>query len=177
MYQGYFFIPFMRFSWQVYWGGLPFPPSVDHNLSELSAMTRPSWVALHSMAHSFIELHKPLHHDKTVIHINKVSGYNEIPAELFTSLKEEAIKVLHSLSQQFWKTQQWPQDWKMSVLIQSPRKVVPKNCTHLSMLVRSCLKSWMLGFSIMQTKSFQMSKLGLEKEEELEIKLPTLAGL
>ena len=68
MYQGYFFIPFMRFSWQVYWGGLPFPPSVDHNLSELSAMTRPSWVALHSMAHSFIELHKPLLSDKTVIH-------------------------------------------------------------------------------------------------------------
>ena len=65
----------------------------------------------------------------------------------------------------------------MSVLIQSPRKVVPKNGTHLSMLVRSCLKSWMLGFSIMQTKSFQMSKLGLEKEEELEIKLSKFTGL
>ena len=45
------------------------------------------------------------------------------------------------------------------------------------MLVRACLKSWMLGFSIMRTKNFQMSKLGLAKEEELEIKLPTLAGL
>ena len=62
------FIQFMRFSWQVYWGGLSFPPPVDHVLLELSAMTRPSWVALHSMAHSFIELCKPLHHDKAVIH-------------------------------------------------------------------------------------------------------------
>ena len=57
----------MRFSWQVYWGGLPFPPPVDHVLSELSTMSRPSWVALPSMAHSFIELHEPLHHDKAVI--------------------------------------------------------------------------------------------------------------
>ena len=62
------FIQFMRFSRQVYWGGLSFPPSVDHVLSELSAMTHPSWMALHSMAHSFIELCKPLHHDKAVIH-------------------------------------------------------------------------------------------------------------
>ena len=57
----------MRFSWQVYWGGLPFPPPADHVLSELSAMTHPSWVALHGMAHSFTELHKLLHHDKAVI--------------------------------------------------------------------------------------------------------------
>ena len=57
----------MRFSQQVYWGGLPFPPPVDHVLSELSAMTSPFWVALHCLAHSFIELHKPLCHDKAVI--------------------------------------------------------------------------------------------------------------
>ena len=50
------FIQFMRFSWQVYWGGLPFSPPVGHILSELSAVTHPSWVALHSMAHRFIEL-------------------------------------------------------------------------------------------------------------------------
>ena len=112
----------MRFSQQVYWDGLPFPPPVDHVLLEYSAVTRLSWVTLHGMAHSFIELCRPLRHDKTVIHINKVSGYNEIPAELFTSLKEEAIKVLHSLSQQIWKTQQWPQDWKRSVLILIPKK-------------------------------------------------------
>ena len=61
------FIQFMRFSQQVYWGGLPFPPLVDHVLSELCAMTHPSWVALLIMAHSFIELCKPLRHDKVVI--------------------------------------------------------------------------------------------------------------
>ena len=61
------FIQFMRFSRQVYWGGLPLPPLVDHVLSELSAMAHPSWVALHGVAHSFIELRKPLHHDKAVI--------------------------------------------------------------------------------------------------------------
>ena len=57
----------MRFSRQVYWDGLPFPPPADHVLSELSAMTHPSWVALPSMAHSFTELHKSLRHDKAVI--------------------------------------------------------------------------------------------------------------
>ena len=49
-------------------GGLPFPPLVDQVLSELSTMTCPSWVALPGMTHSFTELHKPLHHDKAVIH-------------------------------------------------------------------------------------------------------------
>ena len=62
------FIQFMRFSRLVSWGGLPFPPPVDHLLSELSAMTCPSWVALHGMAHSFIEFCKLLCHDKVVIH-------------------------------------------------------------------------------------------------------------
>ena len=61
------FILFVRFSQPVYWDDLPFPPPVDHLLSELSAMTSPSWVALHGMAYSFIELCKPLHHDKAVV--------------------------------------------------------------------------------------------------------------
>ena len=60
------FTQFMRFSQQVCWGGLL--PAVNHVLSELSNMTCPSWVALHGMAHSFIELHKPLLRDKTVIY-------------------------------------------------------------------------------------------------------------
>ena len=57
------FILFMGFSRQEYWSGLPFPSPVDHVLSELSTMTWPSWVALHGMAHSFIEL------DKAVVHV------------------------------------------------------------------------------------------------------------
>ena len=66
---------------------------------------------------------------------------------------------------------------------QSPRRVVPKNVLTIGwlqsspLLVRSCLKSYMLGFSIMWTKKFQMSKLALEKEAKLEIKLPTFTGL
>ena len=62
------FIQFIRSSCQVYWGGLPFPPPAGHVLSELSAMTHPSWVPLHGMVHSFTELHKLLCHDKAVIH-------------------------------------------------------------------------------------------------------------
>ena len=62
------FIQFMRFSQQVFWGGLPFPPPVDHILSQLSTMACLSWVALHSMVHSFTELHKPLRHNTAVIH-------------------------------------------------------------------------------------------------------------
>ena len=58
----------MRFSQQVYWGGFPVLPQVDHVLFELSTMTHLSWVALHYIAHSFIELHKPPWHDKAVTH-------------------------------------------------------------------------------------------------------------
>ena len=53
---------------QEYWSGLPFPLPVDHFVSELSPKTCPSWVALHGVAHSFIELCKSLHHGKAVIH-------------------------------------------------------------------------------------------------------------
>ena len=58
----------MRFSQQVYQDGLPFPPPADHVLLEYSAVTHLSWVTLHGMAHSFIELRRPLRYDKTVIH-------------------------------------------------------------------------------------------------------------
>ena len=63
------FILFMGFSGHEYWSGLPFPSPVDHVLSELSTMTRPSWVALHSMAHSFIEL------DKAVVHVIRLISF------------------------------------------------------------------------------------------------------
>ena len=54
--------------------------------------------------------------------MNKASGDDEIPAELFQILKDNAVKVLHSICQQIWKTQQWPQDWKRSVFIPIPKK-------------------------------------------------------
>ena len=58
----------MEFSQQEHWSGFPFPLPVDYVLTELSTMTHLSWVALHGMAHSSIELRKPLHHNKAMIH-------------------------------------------------------------------------------------------------------------
>ena len=55
--------------------------------------------------------------------VNKASGCDGIPVELFKTLKDDAIKVLHSIYQQIWKTQQWPQDWKRIILIPVPKKV------------------------------------------------------
>jgi len=58
---------------------------------------------------------------------NKDSGGGGIPVELFQILKDDAVKVLQSIGQQIWKTQQWPQDWKRSVSFQSQRKAMSKN--------------------------------------------------
>ena len=62
--------------------------------------------------------------------MNKDSGSVGIPAELFQILKDDAVKVLHSISQQIWKTQQWPQDWKRSVFISIPKKGNVKECSN-----------------------------------------------
>ena len=61
---------------------------------------------------------------------NKASGGNGIPVELFQILKDNAIKMLYPISQQFWKTQQWPQDWKRSVFIPIPKKDNAKECSN-----------------------------------------------
>ena len=63
------------------------------------------------------------------IPMNKASGGDGIPAELFPILKDDAVKVLHSLCQHIWKTQQWPQDWKRSVFIPIPKKGNAKDCS------------------------------------------------
>ena len=86
------------------------------------------------------DLHDPDNHDGVITHlepdilecevkwalesitINKDSGGDGIPVELFQILKDDAVKVLHSICQQIWKTQQWPQDWKRSVFIPIPKK-------------------------------------------------------
>ena len=60
----------------------------------------------------------------------KASGGDGIPAELFQILKEDAVKVLHSICQQIWKTQQWPQDWKRSAVILIPKKGNAKECSN-----------------------------------------------
>ena len=64
------------------------------------------------------------------IAINKASGGDKIPAELFQILKDDAVKVLHSTCQQIWKTQQWPQDWKRSVFISILKKGNVKECSN-----------------------------------------------
>ena len=64
------------------------------------------------------------------ITMSKASGGDGIPAELFQILKDEALKVLHSLCRQIWKTQQWPQDWKRSVYISIPKKGNAKQCSN-----------------------------------------------
>ena len=61
---------------------------------------------------------------------NKASGDDRIPVELFQILKDDAVKVLHSICQQIWKTQQWPQDWKRSVFILIPKKGNAKECSN-----------------------------------------------
>ena len=64
------------------------------------------------------------------ITMNKASGGDELPVELLQILKEDAVKVLHSICQQIWKTQQWPQDWKRSVFIPIPKKGNVKECSN-----------------------------------------------
>ena len=61
---------------------------------------------------------------------NKTGRGDEIPTELFQILKDDAVKVLHSICQQVWKTQQWPQDWKRSAFITVPKKGSAKQCTN-----------------------------------------------
>ena len=91
------------------------------------------------------DLHDPDNHDDVITYLepdilecevkwalesittNKASGGDGIPVELFEILKDDAVKVLHSMCQQIWETQQWPQDWKRSFLFQSQRKAMPKN--------------------------------------------------
>ena len=65
---------------------------------------------------------------------NKASRSNGIPVELFQILKDDAVKVLHSICQQIWKTQQWPQDWEGQFSFQSQRKAMPKNAQTTTQL-------------------------------------------
>ena len=93
-------------------------------------------------------LHDPDNHDGVVTHLepdilecevkwalgsittDKASGGDKIPAELFQILKDDAVKVLHAICQQIWTTQQWPQDWKRSVVIPISKKNNAKECTN-----------------------------------------------
>ena len=111
--------------------------------------------------------------------MNKVSGGDGIPVELFQILKDDAVKVLHSIRQQIWKTQQWPQDWKRSVFILIPKKGNAKACSNYctSALISHTSKIMLkiLQARLQQYKNceFHMFKLDFKKAEEPEMKLPT----
>ena len=114
--------------------------------------------------------------------VNKASGCYGIPVELFKSLNDDAIEVLHWLCQQIWRSQQWPQDWKGSIPIPIPKKASTQECAnHWTITLTSHASKVM--FKILHARlqhyanqELQMYKLGLEKEEELEIKLPAFTG-
>ena len=111
---------------------------------------------------------------------NKARGGEGIPVELFQILKDDAVKVLHSICQQIWKTQQWPQDWKRLVFIPIPKKDNAKECSNyrtvalISHASKVMLK--ILQARLQQYVNFEMFKLDLEKIEEPEIKFPTSGG-
>ena len=143
------------------------------------------------------DLHNPGNHDAVITHLepdilecevkwalgsitmNKASGGDGIPAELFQILKDDAVKMLHSICQQIWKTQQWPQNWKRSVFIPIPKKGNAKECSNCCTIAVISHSSKVM-LKILQARvqqyvnhELQIFKLDLEKAEEPEIKLPT----
>ena len=145
-------------------------------------------------------LHDPDNHDGVITHLepdilefnvkwalgsitmNKASWGAGIPVELSQILKDDAVKVLHSVCQQIWKTQQWPQDWKRSVFIPIPKKGNAKECSnyctislisHASKIMLKILQA-----KLQQYMNWKLSDVQAEfrKAGESEIKLPTSTG-
>ena len=121
----------------------------DRNDTELTEVedTKKRWQEYTEELHKK-ELNDPNNHDIVITHLqpdilecqvnralgsittNKASGGDGIPVELFQILKDDAVKVLYSICQKIWKTQQWPQDWKRSVFIPIPKKGNAKECSN-----------------------------------------------
>jgi len=146
------------------------------------------------------DLHDPDNHDGVITHLdpdilecevkwalrsitmNKASGADEIPVELFQILEDGAVKELHSICQQIWKTQQWPQDWKRSVFIPIPKKGNVKECSNYHTIALISHTSKIL-LKILQARLQQYLnhelpdvQAGFRKAEEPKIKLPTSTG-
>ena len=146
------------------------------------------------------DLHGPDDHDGVTTHLepdileckvnwalrsttrNKASRGDGIPVELFQNPKDDAVKVLHSICHQIWKTQQWPQDWKRSISIPIPKKGNAKECSNyytIALISHACkvmLKILQARLQQYMNHEFHMFKLDFKKAEEQEIKLPTSAG-
>ena len=114
--------------------------------------------------------------------MNKASGGDGIPVELYQILKDDVVEVLHSICQQIWETQQWSLDWKRSVFILIPRKGNATECSNyrtiglISHASKVMLK--ILQASLQQYVNCELSDVqaGFRKGREPEIKLPTSAG-
>ena len=114
--------------------------------------------------------------------MNKTSGGDGIPVELFQILKDDAVKALHSICQPIWKTQQWPQDWKRSVFIPTPKKGNAKECSNYQTIALISHASKVM-LKILQARLQQYVnhelpdvQAGFRKGREPEIKLPTSSG-
>ena len=146
------------------------------------------------------DLHDPDKHDGVITHLepdvlesevkwalesittNKASGSDEIPVELFQTLKDDAVKVLHSICQQIWKTQQWPQDWRRSVFIPIPKKGITKEClnyrtialiSHASKVMLKILQARLQQYVDHELPDVQT---GFRKGRGTRDQLPTSAG-
>ena len=148
------------------------------------------------------DLHDPDYHEGVITHthleldilecevrwalgsitMNKASGSDGFPVELFQILKDDAVKVLHSICEQIWKTQQWPQAWKMSVFIPIAKRGNTKECSnyrtialisHASKLMLKILQARLQQYVNHELPDVQA---GFRKGRRPEIKLPTSAG-
>ena len=145
------------------------------------------------------DLHDPDNHDDVItnlnpdilecevkwalsITMNKASGGDGIPVELFQTLKDDAVKVLHSICQQIWKTKEWPQDWKRSVFIPIQKKGSAKECsnyrtigiiTHASNVMLKIIQARLKQYMNCELPDVQA---GFRKGREPEIKFPKSDG-
>ena len=116
------------------------------------------------------------------ITMNQASGCDEITVELFQILKNDAVKVIHSICQRIWKTQQWTQDWKRSVFIPIPKKGNPKECSNyctialISHANKVMLKILQARLQQYVNREFPDIQAGFKKAKEPEIKLQISAG-
>ena len=146
------------------------------------------------------DLHDPDNHDGVITHLepdilecevksalgsiitNKASGGVGIPIKLLQILKENAVKVLHSICQKIWKTQQWPQDWEISVFIPVPKKDNAKKYSNYHTITllphanRVMLKILQASLQHYMNHELPDIQADFKKAEEPEIKLPTFVG-
>ena len=193
----------MEFSRPEYCSGEPFPspgdlpkPGIEPRSLALQADSLPAepWVkpkntgvgslSLLQWVFPTQELNWSLLHCRWILY--QLSYQGSPPAKILQILKDDAMKVLHSICQQICKTQQWAQDWKRSVFIPIPKKGNAKECSNyctialISHANKIISKSSKVVFNSMWTEmwtEFQMFKLNLEKAEEPEIKLATCVGI